>query len=1544
MRIAHHTGRNNTNPRKARGLLLLLVVLVLAPLSIVRAEGPEGPSEVTAASINADSGALVMDLALSHAAGGVRTFRLTSPDRLVIDIENAVLTLEADAVVSWSSPVQGVSNIDISQFSTEPPVVRVVALLTDTSLEADRLTGPDGIRIAVFAGRNPLTDSDTAAPPANVAPLIEALLHETIDGNRDRFVIDFSFGVTLPQVRIESPTVLLLTFPGTGILLPQSSPTNFATAVDGNQVSLMRAERLGTETDPTTEVRLTVTDTSVIGYNLQTYADDSLELILFKEEPAAAPEPPTVEEPVVNQPFPIAVEGGELMVLSSSEGVPEVPDAPVMITRVQFQSINNLTDRFYIYYEGTEPEPRIQRFNYPTRVAITIPGAAVVLPESAGGRFEAVVNGVITEELKVVNRVLEDIGSEAQFMFYFPDADQDVVAFTIDYVSSGLIHVDFYHAAAPLAIENPVELNTSIDSGAPVPEEATVPEPEPVVEEPEIAEAVEEPAEVAPVVEETPAVALPKLTILSGEANDNVISFTITSDSQIPVPQWVEFHYPERIGLKFSLSDVQVLDASDGSLSAYTHIRAIPHVRAIIKDRLDERSTTIAFQLAGKIEEYGRELASNGNSLTVTFTWTPAPEPVVEEPVIDVPAPTPVEPVVAEETPVVVEPEVIEQPVIEEVEVAPEPVIEEPEVVEEPVVQEVEVPGIPTAPGEPPFEAPAPEPELPRIEVSMLDQADNVIRFKITTSEELPVPEWVEYKYPDRLGLRFPMSDVILLGEPGAFTASTHSDTVPIVRAIVKNRGEDSSTTVTFTLGGSLEEFGNSLDWNGSEMVVALSYTPAPAVPEVIEPVVPAPPVIEEAPVVEEVEVQAAPEQPAEPVTEEVEVEVEVEILPEEPVMEETGEAEQESIPVESAEPAEPVDSGNIEVEIVEVESEPVQIAWLDESESEDVDTYEFNLEMPTYTEWDSEFDGIRITDVTFEQVGEGDIVRFETTGRISDWEIFPINYPTKIQIRLPNSRPVTEDGTILRYNEQVGGNMVTQVVTRGQVTEDSSATVIAIYAYDLESTLLLDYDVSSTDNEWAIAVYPKGDSSPFGEILQPQPIAEDLTEPGTPEPRPVRDIVSEETLDEMAEPIETAPAEQKLVNLRFEDAPIRDVLQMIAEQAGLNVSIDASVRGNLTIAMKDVELFDALELLGDQMDFTYYVKSGVYIFGQSRVLESIFHDVWDRWYIYVSYADPDQIRNIITSLGILSGEQIQIYRSNYSATGANPSMADPALILHGERRDMERAYQVIAALDRAPVMIQIDFQILNTSLTDNSNFGIQFNMGTGTGTTNLILTENPSVTGNVGLEPQGLGRWRQGATNMYNMQVTINYLIDKGKAQLMNRTSLTCANNQTGTLFVGERIPYRSTYQVSELGRVTQRIANQTVGLELNVRPHANPDGTVTMYLSPSNSNLLELTDIGPRTVDQRFTSTIRVADGEPFIIGGFIRDEERTEYDRFPFLSELPLLGALFRNKETTKTQSELIFVITPHIIEPTQSLPDIWTDEDFEVPLPEYISDQY
>lgn len=1600
MRIARQPGSNNK--KNMRGFALFFVLLLITPLTILRAEEPAGPSEVSTVDIEVTSQAVVINLAISEPSG-VRSFNLTSPGRIVFDIENAVLALDNEAVTLWESPMDGIVDLTIMQFSLDPPVVRIVAGISDPVLQSDRMSTLDTISLAVYAGESPFSeDIGPGAPPEQLKPIIERFWHESTEADEDRFVIEFSFGVVLPQVRIESPTVLLLRFPGADVLLPASSPDNFATSVSGILVQRMRAERHFENGEIVTEIRLTVPNTNVLSYTLSTFSDDSIELIMFAEEipePVIEPVPEELEI-VEREPTPVPIEGGEIMVLASSDDIPVMPDAPIRITRVQFQTLDSETDRYYIYFEGGNLEPHIQRFNYPTRVALYFPDAAVVLPESAAGRFQVAVHGAVTDELKVFNRVIEDSGPESQFIFYFPGYDQENIGFSVDYVETGLMHIDFYRTAVPIDIEAPVEVNLSIDQPAPAPEVTEEPE---MIEGPVVLELTE-----STLPPEIPQSDTPLIIVASGEVVDGVVKFRINTTEQSSLPQWVEYHYPDRLGLRFPYADVQLLEAAPGICSSYTHIRAVPLVRAIMKDRDDEQHTTITFTLEGSIEDYFRNVEETGSGYLVTFSYNPIPagHEIIEEPV----TPEIVEPVLVEEPVEAVEPIAIPEPVIEEPELiepvlvsepelpvitvasgeevdgvikfriniteplpmpqwveyhypdrlglrfpyadvqlldaapgvysrythikdvplvraiikdrdgeqhttvvwtlkgkideysvgieqegtsyivtfnytpgqVPEPVVEEPMIIEPapPVITEpeaeliaeepeVEVPGIPVAPEVPPFQEPEPG-VRPMITVTGGTVTGNRITFNITTSVLMPIPEWVEYRYPDRLGLLFPIADVSLLGDEDAFTVNTNIEMVPMIRAIVKDRPNEQNTTITFTLMGSLDEYNGEIEWDGQNIQVIFNY----------EPIVPEEPVVEpEIPMVT-----------TEPEIVEVEIEVEVEVVEE------------------------------------EVEVEEVQ----------DIRIIEVDIDKPEA----GEFEGISITGIDFETGDSGDIIRLTADSCIGDWEITPANFPSKLVVKIPNSRPIFTNGDLARYDIRVDGEVVTQFVANATVSQDVSYTILMIYAHNTETAQMLDYEVQSDPDGMAIAVFMKGAESPLEETdhfvmaedLEPERVGE---EPEArildhlPEPTAVREV---EGLDELEEvEIEEGEVEDgPKISMRLEDADIRSVLQMIAEETAMDIMITESVQGTVTISLTDIPRDELLELLGDQHGFTFFIRNGVYIFGNPQKLQADFGELFKKWYVELSYADPDQVRSIITGMGILNTTQVVIYRGQGGVVGY---IATPVMILYGERRDLERAYQVIASIDQPPVMIQIHFQILNTSLTDNRNFGFNINAGTGTGETNLLFRESGSMNPNLGPFPQGLQRTEPA----YVINVAINYLLEEGYAELVNSSTLTVANNQNGNLFIGENIPYRSTYQVSELGRVTQRVSTQSVGLTLNFRPHANPDGTVTINLSPSNSNLLELTDIGPRTVDQNFTTTVRVNDGEPFIIGGFIRNEERVNYDRFPFLSELPLLGHLFRNRQVMKSKSELIFVCTPTIIYPSRHPLKVWTDDEFAGPMP-------
>ena len=161
------------------------------------------------------------------------------------------------------------------------------------------------------------------------------------------------------------------------------------------------------------------------------------------------------------------------------------------------------------------------------------------------------------------------------------------------------------------------------------------------------------------------------------------------------------------------------------------------------------------------------------------------------------------------------------------------------------------------------------------------------------------------------------------------------------------------------------------------------------------------------------------------------------------------------------------------------------------------------------------------------------------------------------------------------------------------------------------------------------------------------------------------------------------------------------------------------------------------------------------------------------------------------------------------------------------------------------------------------------------------------------------------------------NFLEDKGDAKLLADSTLTVTNGGRGEFFVGETVPYRSTFQVSDFGRVTQRVQQESIGINMSFQAQASDDGMITLYIDPNISNLKEITDIGPRTSNKTFKTTIRIPSGQPYAIGGLINESDRTSYDKVPFLGDLPLIGNLFRGKSRRIQRSEMVIVFTPEIV---------------------------
>ncbi|MBP3207250.1 MAG: pilus (MSHA type) biogenesis protein MshL [Campylobacter sp.] len=263
-------------------------------------------------------------------------------------------------------------------------------------------------------------------------------------------------------------------------------------------------------------------------------------------------------------------------------------------------------------------------------------------------------------------------------------------------------------------------------------------------------------------------------------------------------------------------------------------------------------------------------------------------------------------------------------------------------------------------------------------------------------------------------------------------------------------------------------------------------------------------------------------------------------------------------------------------------------------------------------------------------------------------------------------------------------------------------------------------------------------------------------------------------------------------------------------------------------------------------------------------------------------------------------------------------------------------------------------FQLGFSSYIGNP-FGITKDLGTGAITGDPFQLTN-TVTGtitNVNRHPLGQlagwngtsnGRgtakqdgatWTFGAGLNFNIDGMINFLETKGKTKVISSPKVTTMNNQPAIISVGDNINYRvleeSTNNNSLSGQtsVTYTQYSTFIGILLNILPEISDDNRIMLRINPSLSSFkyedenvrqTSIREIAPDTLQKKISSVVWVDNGDTIILGGLIGQTKAKDNTNVPVLSSIPLVGNLFKSTHDKLTTTELIFVVTPRIIDNT------------------------
>jgi general secretion pathway protein D len=190
---------------------------------------------------------------------------------------------------------------------------------------------------------------------------------------------------------------------------------------------------------------------------------------------------------------------------------------------------------------------------------------------------------------------------------------------------------------------------------------------------------------------------------------------------------------------------------------------------------------------------------------------------------------------------------------------------------------------------------------------------------------------------------------------------------------------------------------------------------------------------------------------------------------------------------------------------------------------------------------------------------------------------------------------------------------------------------------------------------------------------------------------------------------------------------------------------------------------------------------------------------------------------------------------------------------------------------------------------------------------------------------------------------MNLNALRQKTNVRILEAPSVLALDGTEARIVVGSEVPYPGTSFTPSAGGTTTSIEYRDTGISLLVQPRISASGSVTLNIAQEVSSAGAPTDEGPTFQKSSVETTLSVKDGETVAIAGLIRDSKGLTRSGVPLLSDIPILGYLFGTTKRTANRTELIILITPHVIrtpekfeEMTQDLKDSlrnvrkWADE--------------
>jgi type II secretory pathway component GspD/PulD (secretin) len=370
-------------------------------------------------------------------------------------------------------------------------------------------------------------------------------------------------------------------------------------------------------------------------------------------------------------------------------------------------------------------------------------------------------------------------------------------------------------------------------------------------------------------------------------------------------------------------------------------------------------------------------------------------------------------------------------------------------------------------------------------------------------------------------------------------------------------------------------------------------------------------------------------------------------------------------------------------------------------------------------------------------------------------------------------------------------------------------------------------------------------------------------------------------------------------LSFAFRNAPIAELFEMLSRRERVNIMLSPGVTGNATVNLYDVSLRQAIHAIAESAGYGVEERAGAYLILDKKEsaarLDLVNMEVKA---LRIQYSNPKAVAEIA---------------AKYATRGGKVTLLEErrTLVVEDTPEVIARIERLLREIDRQPLQIMIEAKILEVTLDDSENFGVDwtrfFNSGAGSqgGTRGLADRNTPGLFFNI------VNR---------NIEVHLNALSNKGRVHTLATPKLLTLENQEAVTNVGDKIGYRLTTTINNVS--TESIQFLETGVILRVVPSVDVDGRISMKIRPEVSSGTVSGGI-PSKKTTEVTTQLVAEDGQSILIAGLIKNSDGYRKTGVPVLGDLPIIGRAFSTSENLGIATETIVIITPRIVRST--IPD-------------------